>query len=1231
VNSKELFENINTWDDFTSELENLNKKEKGDAFELLTKLYFKLSPKYSFYDEVWMLSEVPVSIIEELGIPSHDLGIDLIAKNENEYHAIQCKFHSDKNKSVTFKEVSTFISLLESNSKFTQGYICSSADVTSRNYNKLNTKPINLVLSDSWQELDQEFFENVRNSLNKKKVSLVPFEPRDHQKKALSEAVAYFVNEGNSRGKLIFPCGAGKSLTGFWMLQELKSKSTLIAVPSLSLVKQTLDVYLREIVAHQRKVKWLCICSDEGIGQDDDVVFYTENLGVPCQTDPEYIEQWLSENKDEEIVVFTTYQSGRIIGEISKKLNYTFDLGIFDEAHKTVGSDKKLFSYLLLEENISIHKRIFMTATERFYRGSKDDIISMDDHNIYGDTFTQMSFKEAIELGLLTDYKVITIDVKKSEIADFIKQNNLVQLNNKWKKETEARSLASMLALRKAMKQFPIKNAVSFHSSIEKAIRNKELQHHITDTYKYEPIDTYTVSGKLPTSKRNVIVQEFARSPKSLITNARCLTEGVDVPNIDCIVFSDPRKSKVDIVQALGRALRKKEGKDWGYVILPVIYDEDTHEIDNENFQEILSIVRGLASNDERIVEYFKDKNQPESNRKRSESQFQLEVFSEFVDESELSNQLQIRLWEKLSRFSWMSFEEAREYVRGFKLKSIDEYADFWRKGKFLRNIPSKPRMAYKDKGYVSMPDFLGYDSMFQDWLPYDKARENVRRLKLKNVKEWNLYAKSENKPSNIPASPSLIYKEFWLGWGDWLGTGTIAAGKLDYLEYELARKFVHNLKLKSRKEWKNYINSKLYDSSIPKAPQSTYKNKGWQSWGDFLGTGYKINRDWLDYKKAREFVKGLKLKSRNEWNQYCKSGNKPNNIPSNPDKTYKNNGWTGIGDWLGTFTISPHNRKYLEFSNAKEFVQKLKFKSKTEWIQYCKSGDKPDYIPYSPDKVYSKSNEWINYSDWLGIKLISEIKKEYLSFQDARKFVHKLKLENGERWKEYCKSGNKPLNIPSNPHVTYKNQGWTTISDWLNSKDNSQNRNFLTYIELKEYVKKFKITSLAEWKVFCKSKYHLPNIPKAPSLYYQEWKSWGDFLGTGYETNRDFLSYEEAKVIIHSLKLKNQKDWRNWSKSGAKPINIPGNPHKIYSKTNEWQGFGDWLGTGVVAASKMEFVDFETARNHARNLKLNSVKEWNLYSKSGKRPSNIPSNPQNPYKNKGWNGWADFLGKDKK
>ena len=1163
---KALLKQSNSWSEFKLKMDALPKKQMGNAFELLTKLYFKINPVYSFYDEVWLLSEVPSTVFEYLGLPSHDLGIDLIAKQGDEYHPIQCKYHSEKNSSITFNEVSTFISLLEGNDKFTQGYICSTANVTSKNLDKIKNKPINLILSDSWVQLDEDFFDKLRNYFEDKKYTPTAYIPKEHQVKALKDSVEYFIDGNNSRGKLIFPCGAGKSLTGFWMTQELKSTSTLIAVPSLSLVKQTLDVYLREIVARGIKVKWLCICSDEGIGKDDEIMENTESLGIPCQTNPDYIEKWLETNRDEHKIIFTTYQSGRIIADVSKKLNISFDLGIFDEAHKTVGLNKKLFSYLLFDENISIDKRIFMTATERFYSGSKEDIISMDDYEIYGDTFSQMSFKEAIEKELLTDYKIITIDVKKSEIAEFIKSNNLVQLNNKWKNETEARSLASMIALRKAMKVLPIKNAVSFHSSIDKALRNKDLQSYITSSYNFEPIDSFTVSSKVATTKRNDIIREFADSSRALITNAKCLTEGVDVPNIDCIVFADPRKSKVDIVQALGRALRKKKGKDFGYVILPVLYDDETHEIDNDNYNEIISIVRGLAANDERIIEYFKDKSD-KTGAKRIEGStlFDFNFTADLLDEKELTEQLKIKIWESLSKFNWMEFEEAREYV----------------------------------------------------W-----------SLEINNVKEWNLYAKSKLKPLNIPSNPQLNYKNSWVSWGDFLGTGVIAMSKIDYLDFENARKYVQTLGILSQNEWYQRWENKIKNKGIPKYPRGSYKNKGWKTWGDFLGNNKVAYRNinYQQYDKARAYIRELGLKNTNEWLVYCKSGNKPFDIPSNPQNTYKNKGWIDYGDWLGTYTIASRNRKYLDYNSARKFVHNLNFKSKKEWLKYCASGELPIYIPSQPDRVYSKFNEWINYSDWLGTELISDI--IYLNFNEAREFAHNLNLKSYKEWRDYCISGNKPLKIPSNPQNTYKNKGWINMADWINIKDRSKNRDYLKIDDLKNYIKKFNIKSYSEWKVFCNSSLHESKIPKAPDQYYKEWKGWGDFLGTGYEINRDFLPYAEAKAFVNSLKLKNQNDWKIYSKSGKKPKNIPGNPHKIYLKTGEWVGLGDWLGTGVIAASKMEFVDFNTSKNYVINLKLNSVKEWMQYSKSGERPTDIPSNPQNTYKNNGWKGWNDFLGK---
>ncbi len=954
-----LFLKINSWQDFKNELNSLNKKQKGDAFELLTKAYFEIDHKYNNYENIWPLSEVPQKDLEIIGLESRDLGIDLIAKKGKEYHAIQCKYHTDKDKSVSFREVSTFLSNLGGYEKLTEGYLCSSAVSTTKNYDDVKKKPVSKILHDTWSNLDEEFFSRVKKYLKKEKYSPSPYYPRPHQEKATNQAYEHFIKNKEPRGKLIFPCGAGKSLTGFWMMEKLDAMSTLIAVPSLSLVKQTLDVYLKEIVARDIKVNWLCICSDEGIGSNTEIKFKTEDIGVPCKTDPDYIKAWLKENKNSRNVIFTTYQSSRLIADISKELNHTFDLGILDEAHKTVGGNNKLFSYLLFEKNISINSRIFMTATERFYKGAKDDIVSMDDFRVYGNTFAQMSFKEAIELKLLTDYKIITIDVKKSEIAEFIKNNGLVESNDVWKKETDARSLASMLALRKAMKQFPIKNAVSFHSSIAKAIRNKKIQKEITENYNYKPIDTYTVSGRDKTSKRNDIIKEFASSEKALITNARCLTEGVDVPNIDCIVFADPKKSKVDIVQALGRALRKKDGKDWGYVILPVVYDGNTNEIDNDNFNDILSIVRGLAANDERIIEYFKDKTLTKGSQKGRGVEI-FSMISETLSESDFVEQLNIRIWEKLSKFNWIPFEEARELVRKLKIKSQKEFWDKHKAGLIPKNIPFSPYNIYKNSGWISYPDFLGYESLFRELLSYEESKKIVKKLELRSSTDWRNLDKSTIQ-SNIPKRPNNYYKDKgWVSWADWLSYKGRRINNAKYLDFEIAKKFVHKLKLKSTNDWRNYSKSDEIPINIPKYPRAVYKNSGWLSMGDWLGT-YSVAdqlKTYLSFNEARDFVRTLNLNNSKEWVSYVNT-NKIKNIPKRCDQTYEKEGWSGWKDFLGT----KNKKKFEPYEKAQEWAHQNKIITKNEWKEHPL---RPLYFPKNPDYSAEYKLKWKSWSDFL-------------------------------------------------------------------------------------------------------------------------------------------------------------------------------------------------------------------------------------------------------------------------
>jgi predicted helicase len=889
------FRDINNWDDFKVYAESMpNKKARGDAFEHLTYLYFKIDPKYSFYEWVLKKSDVPQKDLDKLKLPRKDLGIDLIAKTGEEYHPIQCKYHEDKGRSITFKEVSTFLAQLGNNKNFKMGYIASTADKTSSNYDKIETKPIQKMLSNTWFKLDKDFFDKARKFEKKKKYNPKPFFPRNYQKKAIRNAHKHFIKDNNNRGKLIFPCGAGKSLTGFFMMEELNASSTLVAVPSLMLIKQTLDVYLKEVSARNQKVKWLCICSDEGIGKKDDILYKTNEIGVPCNTDKEYINKWLQRNRNEKIIIFTTYQSGRIIADVSKSLKFKFNLGIFDEAHKTVGKNENLFSYLLFEDNISIVNRIFMTATERFYSGNFDEILTMDDPSDYGEVFSQMSFKEAIEQDILTDYKLITIKVDDKELSDFILDNNLVKITNKWGKVSEARSLASMIALRKAMEKYPIKHAVSFHSSIERAKRNMDINDVITNSYNYKPIERFHVSGKINTSKREGIINEFTSSKRSLITNSRCLTEGVDVPNIDCILFADPRKSKVDIVQAIGRALRKGDkGKKNGYVVLPVLVNEDSMEPDDQNFKDILNIVRALASNDERIIEYFRDKSKNKHKIFGAREDL-LEIDPALINETKLIKNIEIKLWENLLKFDWLPFEEARRFARTLKLKSVKQWNEYSSSKKRPYNIPSNPKRIYSEE-WVSYPDWMGYTRIAnQDrvWWPFKEARKYARSLNLKNWDEWKAFCESDKRPIDIPYEPKRAYPNEFIDIGDWLGTFNKASWKIKYREFYEARSYLRSLNFKSLGEWYEFRKTNKKPKDIPINLDNQYsKYKSWKGQSDFLNTGNIAPQKmkFVSLRKFMIFLKNNNISSGNKYREWRKNNQKPSDIPANPFKTYNN------------------------------------------------------------------------------------------------------------------------------------------------------------------------------------------------------------------------------------------------------------------------------------------------------------------------------------------------------
>jgi len=260
-----------------------------------------------------------------------------------------------------------------------------------------------------------------------------------------------------------------------------------------------------------------------------------------------------------------------------------------------------------------------------------------------------------------------------------------------------------------------------------------------------------------------------------------------------------------------------------------------------------------------------------------------------------------------------------------------------------------------------------------KELLPFHKAREFVRALGLKSRAEWIEYHKSGKKPGDIPSNPAREYKKEWKGWGDWLGTGNIGPMDREYRRFELARQYVHSLKLKRKTDWEKYLTSNKLPKDIPTDPRSVYKGKGWKGFGDWLGTGNIAPQDmeYRSFEEARKYVHTLELGNRDEWNAYCKSNKKPEDIPASPAKTYKSE-WKGWGDWLGTGRIAPQDRKYRTFELAQQYVHSLGIKSKTAWGKYCRSKKLPNDIPTHPDREYAEKG-WKGWGDWLGTGRISD------------------------------------------------------------------------------------------------------------------------------------------------------------------------------------------------------------------------------------------------------------------
>ena len=387
----------------------------------------------------------------------------------------------------------------------------------------------------------------------------------------------------------------------------------------------------------------------------------------------------------------------------------------------------------------------------------------------------------------------------------------------------------------------------------------------------------------------------------------------------------------------------------------------------------------------------------------------------------------------------------------------------------------------------------------------FESARKFAQKLGLKNKVEWQAYCKSGNNPEDIPASARDIYKKDFKGWGDFLGTGNVKPGDRQYRSFEEAREFARSLKLKGGKEWQVHCKSGNNPEDIPSHPDRIYKNKGWTNWGDFLGSGTIASKNmkgevFWSFKKARKFVRTLKLKDNTAWKEYCKSKDKPDNITSSPNKVYKNDGWIDIPDWLGNGNFSNIRRDYLSYEQCSKLIQKNNIATRDQLTDFRKSCKRPDRIPGHPWNVYKKQGTWISWIDFTGTGKVANQNKVYRSYDDAKKFVKKLNFNLTGEWKKYCKSGNKPDDIPTAPWNTYKKE-WTTFGNFTGT-GKVANQNKLQYYlpwpeaqrEYKKLAKENGFQNQSDWKRFAKKNPKLLEelrLPIDPTTYTRErvWK----------------------------------------------------------------------------------------------------------------------------------------------
>ncbi len=608
---REIFERLNSFEELEARISALaTNKERGDAFEVFAEAYLA-TQKINQAKQVWPFEAIPVDQRKVLSLDTgRDMGVDGTFQTiGGDIHAYQVKFRSNRT-ALTWEELSTFMGLTD---QVSQRVLITNSDSLP---NLMQDRAGFVAIRGSdLDRLTAEDFEEMLAWLRGGQVSHVRKQPLPHQQEALNAIDAGLAE--NDRATVVMACGTGKSLVALWAAEQFNGKTLLVLVPSLALVRQLLHEWLRE--TSWERFSFLCVCSDPSVAKGaDDLVVHQADLDFPVTTESAAVGAYLAKPFDGTKIVFSTYQSAHVVADglptSEDGRRKPFDLGIFDEAHKTASREGSKFSFALDDANLPMRKRLFFTATPRHYDVRKKDkegdsvlVYSMDKPEIYGPVIHTLSFAEAARHDIICDYKVVISVVTSEMVNDHLLQHGEVLVDGD---AVKARQVALQIALQKAVEKYGVSRIFTFHSSVAAARSftsedGEGIQSHLPE------FTTLHVSGDMPTSRREQYMKAFKQAEKAVMSNARCLTEGVDVPAVDMVAFISPRKSKVDIVQATGRAMRKSPGKQFGYVMVPLFVEQASNEsleeaLKRTGYDDVWDLLGAMKEQDEVLADIIR-------------------------------------------------------------------------------------------------------------------------------------------------------------------------------------------------------------------------------------------------------------------------------------------------------------------------------------------------------------------------------------------------------------------------------------------------------------------------------------------------------------------------------------------------------------------------------------------------------------------------------------------------